>query len=493
MSMATHLPTPAAPHDLATEAAVIVALIDAPGETIDAVAAVLSPEHFHSRAFGTLFGAVVGLRADGQPSDIVTLARHLRAVGTLDRVGGAAKLGKLVSDTPAVADVVAHALALRELALRRSVVDEARRIAAEGQQPQESAEAWAQDAAARLARVARTAKRASPWEWVTAAGLDEPLPPIPWVCEDLELAPGPPTMLAGFGYSGKTVAGQALALAVAAGLPAFGVFGVARGRVRHIDYEQGRRLTLDRYQRLGRAMGVRFSELGDALGFTALPADKLDDSRTEAILLRELEGVTLAVVDSYRAGAPGIDENSSEARAPLDMLGRVSEATGCAIVVIHHARKTSEGDNDPRQILRGSSALFDACQSIWTFAARKGEPVCATSVKARLTGRALDPWCMTVEDVARDGVERWGLRVRYEAFEDSQAQARDERQRKLQETALAILTERPCSARRLRAELRDRGAGMRSGAELDLLEDLRAAGKVAAHTDVEGKKVWSAV
>jgi hypothetical protein len=494
MTMATHLPTPAPPHDLATEAAVAVALIDAPGDTIDEVAAVLGPEHFHSLAFGALYRAIVALRAAGQPSDIVTLARSLREAGTLERVGGAAKLGRLVSETPAIADVATHARALRQLAMRRAVVDEARRIAAEGQQPQESVEAWAQDAAARLGRVVKTARPASPWEWVTAAGLDEPLPPIPWVCEDLELAPGPVTIFGGYGYSAKTVTAQSLALAVASGRPAFGVLPVTSGRVRHVDYEQGRRLTQERYQRLGRAMSIRFSEIGDALGFVSLPHEKLDSSATEAILVRELEGVRLAIIDSYRAGAPTIDENASGARVPLDMLARVSETTGCAIVVIHHARKTSEGDADERQILRGSSAVFDAAQSIWTFVAKKGEPTRASCAKARLTGRNFDPFCLHVEDVPRDGDERWGLRVRYEDAANVDVEAEDKKTRARTDAIVAYL--RP--EERTKAEILDHlkriGLGMRD-ASLNVVLDRLARKNVVAesHPPTSRYPLWRAI
>lgn len=330
------------------------------------------------------------------------------------------------------------------------------------------------------------------WEWVTAAGLDEELPPIPWVVEGLELAAGPPTMFAGYGYSGKTLAAQSLALSVAAGLPVFGMFRVnLDGKVRHIDYEQGRRLTMERYQRLGRAAGVRFADLGDRLGFVALPPEKLDSEGIEELLVRELEGVTLAVIDSYRAGAPAIDENSSEARVPLDMLARVSELTGCCIVVIHHARKANDNDSDSRQILRGSSALFDACQAVWTFSAKKRQPTTVECAKARLTGKNHEPFVLHTEDVAHGENERWGLQLRFEDEADAVVEARDRRRRQVEDMVLAVFREvGPCSPRRIRTELRGRGISLRNGDEAVFLEALEASGKVRQVGTSKGGSKW---
>src|SRR5512138_12346 len=76
------------------------------------------------------------------------------------------------------------------------------------------------------------------WNLLSIAQLAEPLPPIPWLCEGLKLAPGPVTLVAGYGYSRKTMAMQSLALSVAAGKSVWGVYSARRGPVVHLDYEQ---------------------------------------------------------------------------------------------------------------------------------------------------------------------------------------------------------------------------------------------------------------
>lgn len=263
---------------------------------------------------------------------------------------------------------------------------------------------------------------ADPWKVVGAAALSEALAPIAWVCEGLRIAPGPITLVAGYGYSAKTIALQAMALAIAAGTLVWGIHSAQQGGVIHIDYEQGRRLTQERYQRLALGMNVDLAELGEALQVACLPDLYLDGEGVMAQLRDLLAGKRLAIIDSMRAAFPALDENSSEARRWLDMLTRVSEETGCAIIVIHHARKAQkDAVGGSSQSIRGSGAIFDACQGVFVFGARKGEPVKVEHVKERLGGRNVEDFYLEVEDVSgvsldpeHDGrvVENAGVRVR---------------------------------------------------------------------------------
>lgn len=272
------------------------------------------------------------------------------------------------------------------------------------------------------APITQDAADRGPWKLVSASALAAPLPPVQWVCEALRIAPGPPTLVAGYGYSAKTLSLQALALAVAAGVLVWGIHSAQTGDVVHIDYEQGLRLTQERYQRLALGMGVDLAEVGDRLQVACLPDVYLDAEGAMAQLVELVRGKRLAIIDSYRAAFPRLDENSSEARRWLDMLTRVSEETGCAIVVIHHARKAQkDAVGGSAQSIRGSGAIFDACQSVFVFGGKKGEPVRVEHVKERLGGRSLDDFWLSVEDVEGvsldpedDGriIESAGVRVR---------------------------------------------------------------------------------
>lgn len=263
--------------------------------------------------------------------------------------------------------------------------------------------------------------------------MSQPLPPIEWACEGLGLAPGAVSMVAGYGYSRKTMALQSLALSVATGRPVWGVWGCKQGRVMHLDYEQGPRLTDERYQRLARGMGFELEDVPDeALETYSLPRVYLDQSEHIDELAGIVEGSRLVVVDSLRAAFPKLDENSSEVRSHLDALTRVSVRTGAAIVVIHHARKpTKEAMGGALMSIRGSGALFDACQSVWVFQGAKDTPTTVHHEKDRLRGVTLDPYGLSVEDVPGPSGGRWGLTVTHlegeqmRGHEKAQAAARD--------------------------------------------------------------------
>jgi hypothetical protein len=252
------------------------------------------------------------------------------------------------------------------------------------------------------------------WNLLDVTELAKVLPPVPWVCEPLGLAPGAISLVAGYGYSRKTMAMQSLGLSVASGRSIWGLHSVRnRGPFVHLDYEQGRRLTQERYQRLARGMGFELAELQPgALRVACMPRIYLDEKQTFDDLVRLVEGAVFVLVDSLRAAFPHADENSSEVRSYLDVLSRVSERTGAAFAVIHHARKPQQGnDAGATFAIRGSSALFDACQSVYVFIGEKNTPTTVHHQKDRIRGACLDDFGLDGEDVPRGSDPRWGLRV----------------------------------------------------------------------------------
>lgn len=296
-------------------------------------------------------------------------------------------------------------------------------------------------------------------------GVDElfaPLEPIPWLVEGLGIAPGAPTMFAGYGFSGKTLAAQSLALSVAVGRAAWSSLSVARaGRCVHLDFEQGRRLTRERYQRLAQAMGISRDELDGWLEASVFPAGSLCDPTVFDELCRLCDGAALLVVDSLRASAPSLEENSSEMRAPLDMLTRVSEATGVCPLVISHSRKPSESNGGGAKVaIRGSSALFDACSSVFVFTGEKGQPTHVAHEKNRLTGICSDDFALRVEDVELGDNPRAGLRVSVlgaEVLTERAERASKARVAALEEALVAFIGGNPgCGLRAVRASVEGR-------------------------------------
>lgn len=181
------------------------------------------------------------------------------------------------------------------------------------------------------------------------------LPEPNWLSKQLVMAPGAPSLITGYGGSGKTTFVQHLAICVAQGDLFLGAYPVRRGPVVHIDHEQGPELTQKRYQRLG------LREEAD-LRLICLPAWSMANVKQQAEFARLCATAKdgLVIIDSFLASCAAYledGENSSAARAPLDFLTKVSTATGATILVIHHSRKDR---SDHMTSARGNSAITDA-------------------------------------------------------------------------------------------------------------------------------------
>ncbi|MBN1605071.1 MAG: AAA family ATPase [Polyangiaceae bacterium] len=394
-----HIP----PHDLDAEGSVLSSVLLS-AEAFDAVQEVLKAEHFYSDANRRVYEAVVDLQGSGRPVDLVAVAGWLRDRGRLQQVGGTAYLVQLTDATPAVVNVNQHAERIVEMWARRRVHELCSLTAIQARQAERPTVELVQELTESLGRI--TEPGSTGLEIIEADAIFEAVPPTPWLIRGLDLCPGAPAMLAGYGFGGKSIAAQAMALDTAAECRIWGAFEAASGRVIHLDYEQGEHLTRRRYHRLLHGADLTPEDVRGRLGLVCHPATYLDDSGADAMLLRLLDGVTLCIVDSLRAASPKLEENSSEARRVLDMLGRVSERTGCTILVIHHARKAAQNAvGGVRETIRGSGALYDACGSVLVV---EGSPEEETRtihhVKARVSGKCADPMLLRIDDTDGGGL-----------------------------------------------------------------------------------------
>ena len=259
-----------------------------------------------------------------------------------------------------------------------------------------------------------------PFPMMSAISIITPRPPTQWLCESLKIAPGAVTIVGGAGFGGKTVSMQSLALSVATGTPIWGEFPCRQGRVIHLDYEQDVPLTLTRYERMARAMGISVEKLEatNAMGICCLPDGKLSDTEALEHLVRICTGAAVCIVDSFRRAFPTAKENDSEAAEYIDRLQRASKRTGCVMIVIMHTRKPSDGE-EIKSSLRGSTALPDASQSLFMLDGAKGKPTRVHHLKERLEGETLELFGLVVEDVTgADGDRKWGMKVTYRSAAD---------------------------------------------------------------------------
>lgn len=248
-----------------------------------------------------------------------------------------------------------------------------------------------------------TSELTEPFRTLSVAEIFADLPPIPYLMQDLDICPGAPTLFAGLGFSAKTLLAHSLALAVACGAPAWGSMPTRAGRVVLLDYEQGSYLTKRRIQRMARGMGLVPDE--GKLSLASMPETYLDGEDAESKLSALLKGSALCVIDSLSAACPSLDENSASSRKVIDMLGRVSEATGCVMLLIHHAKKPSKDDvGGSRNSIRGSGAIFDACSTVVVFERQADGQIKLVHQKARMSGKLRPNLMASISDTFDGGL-----------------------------------------------------------------------------------------
>jgi replicative DNA helicase len=92
-------------------------------DVCDDVATILSKEDFFDQANRTLFGHIMSLHERGRRVDLTLLVEHLKQFKDLETVGGMVALGRMANSVPHAAFAQDYARTIRELALRRRLID----------------------------------------------------------------------------------------------------------------------------------------------------------------------------------------------------------------------------------------------------------------------------------------------------------------------------------------------------------------------------------
>jgi hypothetical protein len=435
------------PQDLDAEAAVLSAMLLSSDVVRLVLAGPLRAEHFYSDANGRIFAVAQELIAEARPVDIPIVASVLRDRGRLAQVGGPSYLAQLADATPAGANVEAQAQIIFDKWRLRKAIATHQAIAAQGYGHVGDVDDFLDAAANVVAEHQRDAPRVESGLVLGVRRLDvdellfAPLAPVDFLSKDLQWCRGRPATIVGVDGCGKTMAIQSAALSLASGVrPIWNHFPVGRrARVLHMDHDTGTRATQHRYRRLAFGMGLSRDELrDDDLWFVPAPKIRLTDPRARDAYLRAVEGWDLCILDSLRGFTMGVDENDARIGDSFDqVLMPVSEATGCAFVVLHHLGKG--GAQKPNNKAgRGSSGIFDGSGSQLRFTLSAGERVSGvddseasntggsgpelrrvTMAKAASegTGKDLEPFYLDFEDVPdKAAVDlKAGVRVAYRA------------------------------------------------------------------------------
>lgn len=140
-------------------------------------------------------------------------------------------------------------------------------------------------------------------------------------------------------------------------------FAVNQAPVLWVDFDNGRRRTRERIAALGR--GHEIPPESKCLSYVSMPTPWLDASDITIVsdlanLVRQ-HGFKLIVIDNLGLISGDIEENSGEMAQVMGHLRWLSEDCDCAVVVVHHQRKTggssNAGDVPKAESLRGHSSI----------------------------------------------------------------------------------------------------------------------------------------
>lgn len=401
----TQLETPP-PADVDLEAVVLSECLTDPAAWRIARDA-LSGGEWYSDAHRWIWRAMDAVASDDGPA-VELVASWLRESNRLEQVGDTPYLLRLINETPSKGFVGDACARLKRL-------HEQRELIAQLKVAQAHAVTGDLTAARQSAKEAIKDETDSGIRILSTSDIMAPLPPIDWLVEGLSICHGAPVLIAGKGYAGKTLSVQSMAVALAMGAPIWERFECGQPRrVLHLDWEQGGYLSRLRYQRLMAGLGAEPRELGDRLELAPYPRLQIDDPGAYDKMRRLVEGRDLVIVDSFRAAARCTEENASEARMPLDLMGELSDELGVVFVVLHHARKDQVGGkNSGAETMRGSGALFDGAGGMFVMVGKRGEPTVVEHHKERMRGQLTPTFELERVDVFDEygGNENVGVRV----------------------------------------------------------------------------------
>lgn len=203
------------------------------------------------------------------------------------------------------------------------------------------------------------------WQPYTLKDAYTTRPPLPYLVADILYYPSCNIVYGGPG-SLKSMILADLALCVAAGLPWLadekGMDGYAttQAPVIWVDFDNGRRRTHERFDAIGQAHNIHPDT---PIFYYSMPRPQLNltsfDQGSALLHLVMAAKARLLIVDNLGLTIGDAEENTGEMAGVMGNLRSIAEDAECAVIMVHHQRKTSGSDNGVRkgETLRGHSSI----------------------------------------------------------------------------------------------------------------------------------------
>lgn len=331
----------------------------------------LSPAVFYRETHRRVFEALTSVGDRGEPVDLVTASAELQRRGWFDDCGGGEYLMALASAVPTWRNATTYARLVVTAAGKREWLafsSELAEHASNGVGPDYIARRCEEQAAA-VADLMPAALLGdvddSPFLSVASLLTDPPVVPDPIIgSESAVLLPaGELTVVSGASKGGKTTFVAAASVAIAAGRPFLGM-PTRQGTVVYVQADDPVAFWTRRVGMIAKALQVEPGEL-DGHFYTSSEQRLLLDDRSDVDrLLRHLSELqpSVVVLDPLRRLMAGEENSATDMAQVIRNLDRIRDELGCALVLVHHSRKTRQDDDErpAAERMRGSSALRGA-------------------------------------------------------------------------------------------------------------------------------------
>ena len=340
------------------------------------VADYLRPEHFFHPVHGRIFAAIGDLIATGQRADPIILKHIFDRDGTLADLGGGRYLVELAASTVTIINAEHYARTIRDLYYRRQLADAAETTLAELDlridTPVEHLLARHQQRldATCLSMPQRVTPK--PFEWTDP----KELPRREWLYAH-HLIRGFVSCTIAPGGVGKTALICTETLAMVTGRPLLGDAPEGRLRVWLVNLEDPMDELRRRIGATALRYGVNKDDIGDRLFLDSGRDTSMviaSDSRDGIVINRPAvdsikreiiaHGIDVLTIDPFVSCHAVHENDNGKIAAVARLWADIAEATGCAVELVHHARKLVSAD----QVLtiddaRGAVALIAAVRS----------------------------------------------------------------------------------------------------------------------------------
>ncbi len=336
---------------------------------------------------------------------------------------------------------------------------------------------------------------ADPWRVFTLTDAYLERPPIEYIAAGLFPLP---SLNIVYGAPGtlKSLIMADLAVCVAAGElwlpPAAWMPGATGFATKHtpamwIDFDNGARPTHERIGALARARNL---PTDTPLYYYTLPTPWLDASKPESMgnLINRIisRGAQLVVIDNLGLISGGAAEGTEAMIPIMGALRQLAEATGAAIVVIHHQRKTGTLTTRAGETLRGHSSIEASLDLAILVEREEGSKI--ISLKSTKT-RGVDVYPFSAEftythkpnTTELETAKFWGL-----AVEDTTSD------RAIEKAILDVLSLETLNQSSLVKAVKERGI-TGTNRILSVIKRLETSKKIKAETGAKGAQFYEIV